>query len=322
MCPMTTIPLLDLQVLHLNEKQGMRELDKAFGNVYRDVGFAYIYNHGIDNNLIGELFSTSKQFHALPLKTKMEVELNHLHRGYIPINTSTDVGSKLARVTKPNQSASFMMMREDEAGSYGDEEYLAGPNQWPDLFGLRETLTLYHESMAELAHALIGVAFRSINVDPHEMLQAFQRPTTWLRPLHYPSVEVNGDAELYGSAPHTDFGCLTILAQDEVGGLQVQATSGEWLDVPYKEGTFVINVGDMLHRWSNGLLRSTPHRVINRSGEERYSCPFFYDPNVATNISPLEACSSVSNPKRLATLNFGEFLKQQLQLGYDKHQQA
>ena len=91
--------------------------------------------------------------------------------------------------------------------------------------------------------------------------------TIWLRLLHYPPISKNSPSDLYGSAPHTDFGCLTILAQDEIGGLQVQTREGEWIDVTKLEGSFVVNVGDMLSRYTNGLLRSTPHRVINKSGK-------------------------------------------------------
>ena len=126
-------------------------------------------------------------------------------------------------------------------------------------------------------------------------------------------------AHLFGSAPHTDFGCLTILAQDDVGGLQVQTPAGAWIDAPVIPGSFIVNVGDMLHRWSNGILRSTPHRVINRSGRERYSCPFFFDPNVATDIAPLPSCITPERPPAFEPINFGAFLKAELEAGYDKH---
>jgi isopenicillin N synthase-like dioxygenase len=133
--------------------------------------------------------------------------------------------------------------------------------------------------------------------------------------LHYPPLPEGSPTDLYGSAPHTDFGCLTILAQDNVGGLQVQSPNGHWLDVPKIENSFVVNVGDMLHRMTNGLLKSTPHRVINHSGLERYSCPFFYDPNVNLDVMPLKG---TGEPK-FSALNFGNFLKKELGASYQKH---
>jgi isopenicillin N synthase-like dioxygenase len=133
--------------------------------------------------------------------------------------------------------------------------------------------------------------------------------------LHYPSLPSDSPADLYGSAPHTDFGCLTFLAQDNIGGLQVQAPDGQWLNVPNLENSFVVNVGDMLHRMTNGLLRSTPHRVVNRSGSERYSCVFFYDPNVSLNVEPLKG----TGKPNFKSLNFGDFLRKELVASYEKH---
>jgi isopenicillin N synthase-like dioxygenase len=104
-----------------------------------------------------------------------------------------------------------------------------------------------------------------------------------------------------------------------VGGLQVMTPAGAWIDAPPLPGSLVMNVGDMLHRWSNGRLLSTPHRVINRSGRERYSCPFFHDPNVAAEIAPLPSCTGPGNPPRFAPQVFGAFLRAELEASYQKH---
>lgn len=117
----------------------------------------------------------------------------------------------------------------------------------------------------------------------------------------------------------TRFGCLTLLAQDDVGGLQVKNDSEQWIDVPRLPGTFVVNAGDMLQRWSNNQLKSTPHRVINTSGKPRYSCPFFFDPNVSTDISPLPSCVTPESPPAYEPVNFGHFLKNELVAGYQHH---
>ncbi len=95
---------------------------------------------------------------------------------------------------------------------------------------------------------------------------------------------------------------------------------GDWIDAPRLPGTFVVNVGDILHRWSNGRLKSTPHRVINRSGRERYSCPFFFDPHVTADIAPLDACVPAGAKPDFGPINFGDFLRSELQAGYDQHQ--
>jgi isopenicillin N synthase-like dioxygenase len=164
------------------------------------------------------------------------------------------------------------------------------------------------------------VIARALGADEAAFAAAFDPPTTWLRLLHYPPQPPTSPDDLYGSAPHTDFGCITLLAQDDAGGLQVMTPAGEWVDAPPLPGSLVMNVGDMLHRWSNGRLRSTPHRVINRSGRERHSCPFFYDPSLRTEIAPLPSCTGPGSPPRFESVVFGDFLRAELRAAYQRHE--
>ena len=172
--------------------------------------------------------------------------------------------------------------------------------------------------MTKLGRNLMRLALLSSGVSDLSVMKSFDTPTIWLRLLHYPPIPKTSPSDLYGSAPHTDFGCLTILAQDEIGGLQVQTREGEWIDVPKLEGSFVVNVGDMLSRYTNGLLRSTPHRVINKSGKERFSCPFFFDPHTNAVVQPLKG---TGKPK-FSPINFGEFLREELEASYEKHKKV
>ncbi|SLN42656.1 2-oxoglutarate-dependent ethylene/succinate-forming enzyme [Roseovarius albus] len=311
MTEFTDIPVLDLAPLIAGEDT--TELARAFAKAYGETGFGYITNHGVDPALREAIFNASERFHALPAETKNAIALNRQHRGYIAINTSTDVNSDLAEVTKPNQSASFMMMREDTETD--PEVYLSGSNQWPELEGFREACEAYVTAMSTLGRQLMRLAFDALDIKDKSILSAFDTPTIWLRLLHYPPQSPQAPEDLYGSAPHKDFGCLTLLAQDDVGGLQVQTPAGNWVDAPPMEGALVVNVGDMLHRMSNGCLRSTPHRVINTTGRERYSVPFFFDPHVSTDIAPLPGTGA---PK-FKPLNFGEFLRSELEAGYEAH---
>ncbi|MEX0319131.1 MAG: isopenicillin N synthase family dioxygenase [Ruegeria sp.] len=303
---------IEIPVIRLGDRPDAK-IATEFRAAYGTTGFGYIEDHGVDPALVEGVFDASHRFHALPLAEKMAIAVDHTHRGYIPINTSTDVNSTIADVTKPNQSASFMMMREDAAAD--PDVYLSGPNRWPDLPGFRETLEAYTAAMSGLGLRLMKIALQAAEIADFSALDAFGAPTTWLRLLHYPPQPQASPDDLYGSAPHTDFGCLTLLAQDDVGGLQVKTPGGAWVDVPKRPGSFVVNVGDMLHRMSNGRLLSTPHRVINRSGRERYSCPFFYDPHVNTVIEPLPGTGS----PRFPPLLFADFLRGELEAAYDAH---
>jgi len=128
------------------------------------------------------------------------------------------------------------------------------------------------------------------------------------RLIHYPPQHENPSDGQFGAAAHTDYGTITVLWQDDVGGLQVRNRDGDWIDAPPIEGTFVINIGDMLERWSNNLFVSTPHRVVNASGRERYSIPVFYDPDYDVTVECLPNCSSNDNPQRHDPINAGEYI--------------
>lgn len=305
----------EIPVIRLGNRSDA-DLAQEFLTAYGQTGFGYIEDHGVDPALREAVFDASRRFHALPLEDKLKIRVNRSHRGYIPINTSTDVNSTLAEVTKPNQSASFMMMREDAVAD--PDIYLSGPNQWPELAGFREALEAYVTAMSDLGRRLMRIALHATGATDHTVMAAFDTPTIWLRLLHYPPTPATSPDDLYGSAPHTDFGCLTLLAQDDVGGLQVRTPAGNWVDAPYRPGALVVNVGDMLHRMSNGRLLSTPHRVINRSGRERYSVPFFFDPHVNTVIEPLPGTGDPAHTPQ----KFADFLRSELEASYDAHKPA
>jgi isopenicillin N synthase-like dioxygenase len=290
--------------------------------VYGTIGFGYVVGHGVPDDVLEGVFDASRRFHRLPPARKLAVELDGLHRGFIPIDTSTDVTSPLADVTKPNQSESFMVMR--EAGPDDPQvvagTYLAGPNQWPEgLPGFREAVDRYQAAVSLLAHRLVAVIAEGLGDVEGRIERSFHPPTTWLRLLHYPPQPPMIEEGLYGSAPHADFGCLTILAQDDVGGLEVATPDGRWSVAPPVAGAFVVNVGQMLHRWSNGRMLATPHRVVNRSGRERWSVPFFYDPNVTSVIEPLPSCIDADTPPAYEPLVYGDFVRHQLESSYLHH---
>ena len=315
------IPVIDVKNLFSEKSSDIEKIANEFIDAYSTIGFSYITNHGIDDAIISDVFNASREFHALPINEKNKIALNELHRGYIAINTSTDVNSDLAEVKKPNQSESFMMMREagPDDPDVKNGSYLTGPNRWPiKPSRFKERVTKYADKMTKLCDRLTLIIMNSLGVKELDYQNLFERPTIWLRLLYYPP-QILPDNDLYGSAPHRDFGALTVLAQDQVGGLQVQSPDGDWLDVPELPNSFVVNVGNMLHRLTNGLLISTPHRVINKSSNERYSCPFFYDPNINAVIKPQGNRVSANNPENFEPIIYCDYLKHELTSTYNQH---
>ena len=172
------IPIIDVSPALEGTEAGLNQVAKEVDFAYSQVGFAYISNHGIGAALIDGIFAASEQFHALSHEEKMKLELNEFHRGFVPINSSIVRTSSVAKITKPNQSESFMIMGDQMA----PDTPLTGPNQWPEnLPGFKEAVLAYHDTLTDLARALIRPLSLALGEDKHFLNQHFVQPTTYLR---------------------------------------------------------------------------------------------------------------------------------------------
>ena len=316
-----TLPIIDLASL-AEGAPGMRRVAAALASAFEEIGFAYIVNHGVPAGLIEEAFAASRAFHALPVERKLAIRMNASHRGYMPFASSKIVTSTIQKATRPNQSESFMLMHEvppdDPRIAAGVP--LAGPNQWPDdLPGFRSAVTAYDETMRGLSLRFLPIFEQALGLADGALAPLFLQPTTFLRMLHYPPQPPDSPDDLFGSQPHTDYGFITLLVQDDAGGLQVRTRAGDWVDAPPIPGSFVMNVGDITQRWTNDRFVSTPHRVRNFSGRDRYSIPFFFDPNMDALI---ECIVDAGQAPRHAPVVFGEYLMNRLDANYDYRKRA
>ena len=308
------IPTIDLQGLETPE--GCVRIGRDLDRTYGALGFAYVVNHDVPREALDGVFEASARFHALPVAAKQAIAVNRFHRGYLGFASGTDRASSIEAAAHPNFSESFIKLHEPTPDAPGDRgNPLDGPNQWPDgLAGFKETVLAYEAQVERLAQCLIRAIAEALAGDASALDPAFARPTTWLRLLHYPARPSDAPSGLYGSAPHTDFGALTILAQDQAGGLQVRDPGGAWIDVPPKPGAFVVNTGDAVPVWGGGRWRSTPHRVVNPHGRERYSVAYFFDPGFDARIAPLDP--SYASPE-MKGFRFGDHVMAQLDATYD-----
>jgi len=320
---MSEIPTIDLSPALDGSETGLTAVARRLDEVYAEVGFGQAIGHGIDPTLVDDLFEASRRFHALPAEEKATITVNEAHRGFIAMATSTIVTSSVDEVRRPNQSESFLVMH-DQPADHPDRLAglpLAGPNQWPAAAPeIREPIERYVEAMRALGQRLAQVVAVALGAPVDHFDAAFAEPVTFLRLLWYPPQPPQSPDDLYGAAPHTDYGFLTFLAQHQRPGLQVRRPDGTWIDVPVTEDAFVLNSADILRRWSNGRWVSTPHRVINRTGEERYSAPFFFDPHMTTLVEPLPSCVPAGERPRFEPVVYGDYLMDRLRANYTQHQ--
>jgi len=283
------VPIVDVGPLFTSSMKDKVALAEQVDAICRSDGFFYVTNHGISPADLRAPFDAAERFFDLPLEKKMAVAMANTtcYSGYLPV---------MERINDPalkgNYHEAFQFFGENSV-TQRPSASLGGGNLWPeDLDDFRQPLLRHYAQLNELGDALASVFELALRLQPGTLRSFFKVPLTFLRLLKYPSQEASAsESGEIGIRPHTDNGAFTILQQDAVGGLQLINSDGSWLDVPPIEGTFVINLGEMMKRWSDGIYHATPHRVINRSGRERYSVPFFMLPDYDAMVIPL-----VKNP--------------------------
>jgi len=283
------LPVIDISPLLAEQPQATAVPDQIRA-VCREHGFFYIVGHGVSNELLERLDHLSRQFFALPLEEKMAIRMElggRAWRGFFPVGQELTSG-------KPDQKEGLYFGAELPAGH---PEPMHGPNLFPaSLPEFRTTVLEYLAELTRVGHALMRGMALSLGLPAQWFHDRYTAdPLILFRIFHYPPQD--HDDEVWGVGEHTDYGVLTILLQDDAGGLQVKSPSG-WIDAPPIPGSFVCNLGDMLDRMTGGFYRSTPHRVRNVSGRSRLSFPFFFDPNFSARVGPIDPSAVVEEHER------------------------
>ena len=278
-------------------------------------GFCYISGHTIATEVTQNLQNSAHEFHLLPIAKKKRLKINPYHRGYIESETSQTITSSIESATQPNRSESFMMMREIPPSDPRFGTQLFGPNQWPDTLipELKKHCIAYAEAMEKLSLELVQRLSVALGLSPNTLLDLFNDPTYFLRLIQYPLLDPNDFPAPFGSAPHTDHGFMTLVLQDDTGGLEVLNSNGRWMPVRPIPNTLVLNVADMLSIISNGRWKSTPHRVI-LGPEPRQSTAFFFDPDFDAQINPLVEIRNSDN--RSDPIRYGDYILERFGQNY------
>lgn len=304
---MNQLPLIDIAALYGDDQQAWQQVAAQIDAACRDWGFFYITGHGIAPERIEALTRAAKTFFALPDAEKLLIDITRTahHRGYGAIATEQLDPSRPSDL-KETFDMGFHMAADHPEVLAGKP--LRGPNRHPDLPGWAALMEQHYADMQALAQTLLRAIALALGIERDFFDARFAEPISVFRMIHYPPRHTASSAEQQGAGAHTDYGCVTLLYQDDAGGLQVRNVHGEWIDAPPIPGSFVVNIGDMMARWSNDRYTSTPHRVISPLGVHRYSMPFFAEPHPDTEISCLPNCSSADNPPKYPPVSSAEYL--------------
>ncbi len=296
--PSRSLPIVDVAPLVSTDapERDVSTVAAAIGRACRDRGFFYVVGHGVEATLGSRLEDLSRAFFAQDLDTKLALDMKQsgrAWRGYFPVGRELTSG-------KPDQKEGLYFGAELDsvhprvrAGTP-----LHGPNVYPDVSGFREVVLEYLAALEGLGHALMEGIALSLGLARSYFYDRYTRdPLILFRIFHYPPLASGTPADQWSVGEHTDYGLLTILRQDEVGGLQVKS-AGDWVSAPPIRGSFVCNIGDMLDRMTGGLYRSTPHRVLNVSERGRLSFPFFFDPDWAADVRPIATTAVIDDDRR------------------------
>jgi isopenicillin N synthase-like dioxygenase len=302
------IPLIDVAD-YLAGKPGAAERAAAdLRYAFENVGFYYLAGHGVAQSLIDAQYAEAARFHAQPLEEKLKVKVDEHTIGYMPIQDKAPPNAA-AQGKKPSQNEAFFLRRERDAS---DPNVIANRrfhtmNKWPaDLPGFRGQTLAYMSALETLCRKMVKLYALALDLPENFFDASFAKPHMILRQSRYPQID-GADESVASLVPHTDSGFMTLLPPNKVQGLSIQLPSGGWMDAPYVEGAFVVNGGDILHRWTNERFLSTPHRVRNVSGVLRYAIPFFCDPDHDTVIECLPSCQSAEKPAKYPPIKFGDY---------------
>jgi isopenicillin N synthase-like dioxygenase len=296
------LPVIDLGPSFSGDDAARDRAAAAIGTACRDTGFFYITNHGVDPALVAGAFAESNRFFDQPDDRKTPLRKQADSNGYEPMEAQ-----RLDNESPGDLKESFNFTTGGVPGSPGYRASL-----WPDdLAGFREALEAYNQAMRALGLHVSRLVSLSLGMPLNHFDNTFDPQKSPLRILRYPPHPKETEFNQLGAGAHTDWGWMTLLAQDSLGGLEVETATGDWVRVDPIPGTFVVNLGDLLSRWSNGGYHSSLHRVMNnRSGRNRHSIVLFYNQAHETPVECLPTCLTPGAAPKFPPCTAGEHTMQ------------
>lgn len=292
-----SLPIIDFGAFENGSVAERQAIADKIGSAARNIGFFILDNHRLDDALRRTGFDMAAGFFDLPQaeKNRIHIARSACHRGWFD-----EGGEVLDRATQPQgDKKQGLKIGRDLPPDHARVRAglpLHGANQWPEehagLVGFQTTMRALYAACETLSRQLMQAFALSLDLPAGHFDRWLSEPMATLAPLRYPPMH---DTQTLSAGAHSDFGCLTLLLQNDQAGLEVQ-TQGGWLGVPCLPSQIVVNIGDMMQRWTNGAYASTVHRVVNRSGKTRHSIAYFFDPDPDADLTPLPGCGGETAP--------------------------
>ncbi|RBW47680.1 2OG-Fe(II) oxygenase [Psychromonas sp. B3M02] len=298
------LPIIDITALQSDDISQWSDVIEAIDKACRDTGFFYVTGHGIPKQQFSNVQAMANTFFSLPEFAKQKINIQHSsnHRGWGQVSAEKLDPNGPSDYKETFDMALDLSPYHPQVARCSD---LYGPNQYPNVDGFIQLMQQQYQLSMEVALRILKAMALALSLPIDFFSQYFSYPVSVLRLIHYPPQQ----GQQNGAGAHTDYGCITLLYQDQIGGLQVQNREGDWIDATPVEDSFVVNIGDLMQRWTNDCYKSTKHRVTSPSSQTtRFSMPFFVEPNFDTPVSTIASCVDKGEVSPYQEVTAGEWI--------------
>ena len=308
---MNKIPSLDLRDFLSKDADRKEEFVQSIGKAFQEIGFCAVKGHLLSDDLVERLYKQIKLFFDLPYEVKAKYEFPQYsgQRGYVSFGKESAKGSKHGDLKEYWHFGQYIEEAEKEKYNYFPNVYVE------ELSEFNEVGREVYSTLEKTAKHILRALALYLNIEEDYFDKYIKNGNSILRPIHYPPI-LEDPKEAVRASAHGDINLITLLMGAHGKGLQVQHSNGDWIDAVASEDELMINIGDMLSRHTNNLLKSTVHRVVNPDREllkkSRYSIPFFMHPVSEMKLNVLESCISDESPKSFDDITAGDFLNERL----------
>jgi isopenicillin N synthase-like dioxygenase len=317
------VPVIDIAPYREGTPEGKAAVAELIGQACRDIGFLVVSGHGIPEDLISKTYDVSKEFFELPPSEKIKADrpAPDQVRGYSAVG-GEGLSYSLDEPTPPDikESLSIGPVDVPPGDPYFTSEE-AGPhfakNVWPAKPAeLKPVWTEYFRAVDSLATDLMRLFALALKLDEHYFDNTIDKNISMMRVLQYPKQTTAPLPGQLRAGAHSDYGSMTILRKElsDNNSLQVKNKAGQWVSVPVIEGSFIVNIGDLMQQWTNDTWTSTLHRVVNppldsEANKDRMSIVFFHQPNYDAVVDCLSSCQTPDNPAKYGPITSGDHLR-------------